>query len=64
VAGHDRPDVRDRRAGGSQRLLARVRNDRTTTGRHTCLVGLAFSSPLMTYTYLIFTELPTGLLVI
>jgi hypothetical protein len=27
-------------------------------------VPLAFSSPLMTYTYLIFTELPTGLLLI
>src|SRR5712692_2866942 len=27
-------------------------------------LGLAFSSPLMTYTYLIFTELPTGLLVV
>jgi hypothetical protein len=26
--------------------------------------GLAFSSPLMTYAYMIFTELPTGLLVI
>jgi len=39
-----------------------------TTGRLRVSVpvwlGLAFSSPLMTYTYLIFTELPTGLLVI
>jgi len=39
-----------------------------TTGRPRIAIpvwlGLAFSSPLVTYTYLIFTELPTGLLLI
>ena len=64
VAGDDRLHVPDRRARCIERLPLGIRGQRPTRHRRAVWIPIAFSNPLMSYSFLIFTELPTGLLVI